>query len=118
LHTFAAMKREIYKSDAFNKFYASLNKRTQQKVDYVLQIIREEEVISTKFIKRLGDTEFYEMRISTDNEYRTITLALNSDSFIEATEVLLLNGFVKKSNSDYPSQIIKARNILEKENLL
>ncbi|MDR0976625.1 MAG: type II toxin-antitoxin system RelE/ParE family toxin [Prevotellaceae bacterium] len=112
------MKRVIYRSDAFDKFYFAQDSRTQKKIDYVLQIIRDEEVVNTKFVKRLENTEFYEIRISTNNEYRIITLTIDKESFIEATAVLLLNGFIKKSNADYPQQIKIARNVLEKEDLL
>jgi hypothetical protein len=112
------MKRLIYRSAAFDKFYSSQDSRTQKKIDYILQIIRDEEVVSTKFVKRLENTEFYEIRISTSNEYRIITLTIDKESFIEATAVILLNGFIKKSNTDYSPQIRIARNILEKEDLL
>jgi mRNA-degrading endonuclease RelE of RelBE toxin-antitoxin system len=64
------MKRTIRKSKAFEKFYSSLSNRTQKKVDYVVKIIQDEEVISAKFAKKIIGSDFYELRISTDNEYR------------------------------------------------
>lgn len=52
------------------------------------------------------------MRISVGNEYRVILFTIDRESFIEADEVLLLNGFMKKSTKDYKAQIQIAENIL------
>ena len=112
------MKRTIYKSKVFEEFYSSLNERTKRKVQYVLQIIQDEDIISTKFVKKLANSDFYELRISTDNEYRIINLTIDNDNFINSTQVLLLNGFMKKSESDYIKQIIVAQNIMEKEGFI
>ena len=62
--------------------------------------MQDEKVISTKFMKKIISSDFYELRISTDNEYKVITFAIDSDSLINSTKVLLLNGFVKKSEAD------------------
>ena len=109
------MKRTIYKSKAFEDFYSSLNTRTKKKVEYVLQIIQDEDIVSSKFVKKIISSDFYELRISTDNEYRVINLTIDNDNFINSTKVLLLNGFIKKSESDYSKQIIIAQNIIDKE---
>lgn len=47
-------------------------------------------------VKKLTNTDFYELRVSVDNEVR----------------VIFLNGFIKKSTKDYEKEIIKAINIL------
>ena len=44
----------------------------QSKVKYAMSIIAEVKVVNTKLVKRLGDTDFYELRISVGNEYRVI----------------------------------------------
>ena len=72
-------------------------------------------VISTKFVKKLGGTDFYEMRISFDNEYRVILFTIDKENFIEAEQVLLLNGFVKKSTGEYKKQINIAEKIIKEE---
>jgi mRNA-degrading endonuclease RelE of RelBE toxin-antitoxin system len=110
-----AMKRTLYKSKAFEGFYSSLSKRTKKKVDYVVKIVQDEEVISTKFVKKIISSDFYELRIFTDNEYRVITFAIDNESLINSTKVLLLNGFTKKSEADYVKQIVIAENIINKE---
>lgn len=53
------------------------------------------------------------MRISVGNEYRVILFATDNDNFIEATEILLLNGFMKKSTKDYKVQIQVAWKIIK-----
>ena len=62
--------------------------------------------VSTKFVKHLQDTDLYEMRVSVgSNEYRTILFAIDKANVIKATQIILLNGFLKKSNKDYRKQI-------------
>ena len=112
------MKRTVYKSKAFEYFYSSLNERTKKKADYVLQIIQDEEVVSSKFAKKIISSDFYELRISTDNEYRTLMFTMDDENLINASKILLLNGFIKKSESDYSKQIIIAKNIMNKEGFL
>ena len=54
------------------------------------------------------------MRVSVGtNEYRTMIFAVNHKNIIQATEIILLNGFLKKSTKDYRKQIEKAIKILE-----
>ncbi|MDR2679343.1 MAG: type II toxin-antitoxin system RelE/ParE family toxin [Tannerella sp.] len=108
----------MHKSKAFEDFYSSLNCRTRKKLEYVLQIIQEEEIVSTKFVKKIVNSNFYEIKISTDNEYRVLNFTMDNDSFISSNNVLLLNGFIKKSESDYAKQIIIAQNIMQKEGFI
>jgi hypothetical protein len=46
------------------------------------------------------------------NEYRTVLFAVNHKNIIQATEIVFLNGFLKKSTKDYDKQIKKAVKIL------
>jgi len=107
------MERVFFKTPAYVKFYSSLNARTQKKVKYILEHIRNERNLSTKFVKHLVNTDFYEMRISVDNEYRIIIFAIDNNNIIHANEIFLLNGFIKKSTADYDKQIVIAQKILE-----
>ena len=97
----------------FGEFYGSLNPRTIKKVDYILDQIRYERNVSTKFVKHLVNTNFYEMRISVDNEYRVILFTIDNTNFINANVVVVLNGFLKKSTADYDKQIAKANKMME-----
>jgi len=107
------MERIIYKTTAFESFYSSLNIRAKKKVDFIFEHIRTEKNVSTKFVKSLVNSEFYEIRISVDNEYRIIFFAIDNDNFINANEIVLLNGFIKKSTSDYTKQLMIAQKIME-----
>lgn len=106
------MKRILYKSSLYENFYASASRRTKRKIDDIIDHVEGEEVLNTKFVKKLINSDFYEIRISTENEYRIIAYAINHINIIEATEILILNGFLKKSNLDYIKQINIAKNYI------
>ena len=103
----------MIKTSAFEEFYATLTDKVQEKVDYVSNILIQNKVVSTKFVKKLENTEYYEMRISVGNEYRVILFTIDYPNLIEATQVLLLNGFIKKSTKDYKKQIEIADKIIQ-----
>lgn len=77
--------RTMIKTSAFVEFYATLTDKVQEKVDYVSTILIQNKVVSTKFVKKLENTE----------------------------QVLLLNGFLKKSTKDYKKQIEIADKIIQ-----
>lgn len=105
--------RDLYFSDEFWEFYHQQQDKVKQKFDYVLGIVRNEKVITTKFVKHLNGTDLYEMRISINtNEYRTVLFAVNNTNIMLATKILVLNAFLKKSTKDYNKQIEKALKIL------
>ncbi len=106
--------RQTKWSKEFKDFYNSLPVRAQNKTQYVLSVIQEVEVVSTKLVKKLVNTDFYEVRISVDNEYRVILFTLDHNNLIESKQVLLLNGFIKKSTKDYRREIRKAQQILNR----
>lgn len=104
--------RRIIRSLEFDEFYESSPKRVREKLNYALNIIAEIKVVSTKLVKKLIGTDFYELRISTENEWRVIVLAIDDDNFIECENILLLNGVMKKSTKDYGREIKKAQMII------
>lgn len=104
--------RTLVRSADFDEFYNSLTANVQSKVQYALNIIAEIKVVNTKLVKKLVDTDFYELRISVGNEYRVILFAIDQENFIEAEQILLLNGFMKKSTKDYKKELQKAQRIL------
>lgn len=105
--------RTLMKTAAYEDFVASLPETVLKKLDYVTNILINRGVISAKFVKKLESTDFYEMRISVENEYRVILFAVDNPNLIEAKQVLMLNGFLKKSTKDYRAQIRIAENILQ-----
>lgn len=107
--------RNVYWTVEFAQFYNGLPDKVKDKFDYVLGIVKTERVISTKFVKHLENTDLYEMRVSIgSNEYRTIMFTMDNDNVMLATEITLLNAFIKKSTKDYQKQIKLAENILNK----
>ena len=104
--------RTLRRTTEFDEFYNSVDPKVQEKIDYALTLMSKIKVVSTKFVKKLEGTDFYEMRVSVGNEYRVIIFTIDSDNFMEANEVLLLNGFMKKSTKDYKAQIKIAEKII------
>lgn len=105
--------RTVIRSTEFDEFYDSLPANVQNKLKYAMNVIAEIKVVNTKLIKKLVDTDFYELRISVGNEYRVILFTIDHENFIEAEQILLLNGFMKKSTKDYKKEIAKAEQILK-----
>ena len=104
--------RTMIRSVEFDDFYNSLPANVQNKVKYAMNIIAEVKVINSKLVKKLVDTDFYELRISVGNEYRVILFTIDHENLIESEQILLLNGFFKKSTKDYKKEILRAEQIL------
>lgn len=105
--------RVLIRSTEFDAFYSSQPVNVQNKLKYALNIVAEIKVVSAKLVKKLVNTDFYELRISVDNEYRVILFTIDHENLIESEQILLLNGFVKKSTKDYRREIVKAQQILK-----
>ena len=106
--------RSVLYTDEFKEFFESLNERTQSKLEDNISILKTVYVLSTKFVKRITNTNLYELRVSVGhNEYRSILFAIDHENVIQATGIILLNGFLKKSSKDYDKQIKRAINILK-----
>lgn len=106
--------RQIIPTPQFDEFYFAQPARVQEKFNYVINVMATVYNVSTKFIKHLQNTDLYEMRVSVgSNEYRTVLFTADNPNFIQATQIILLNGFLKKSNKDYKKQIELALKILD-----
>lgn len=106
------MKRELVLSPEYIEFVQTSNKRTQEKLLYTISILETLNPVPTKFVKKLVRTDFYELRVSVDNEVRVILFAADSDNINLATRIIFLNGFIKKGTKDYGKEISKAIRIL------
>ena len=104
--------RTIYRSTEFDLFYNSLSNKVQNRLDYALNIISEIKIINSKLAKKLKNTNLYELRFFIENEYRVILFTIDHDNLIECNEIILLNGFIKKSTKDYKKETHKAQQIL------
>jgi mRNA-degrading endonuclease RelE of RelBE toxin-antitoxin system len=106
------IKRELIFSPEYAEFVQNTSPRTREKLRYAIAILKSVPHIPTKFVKKLVNTDFYELRVSVDNEVRVILFAADNDNINLATNIVLLNGFTKKSTKDYNREITKAINIL------
>ncbi|MDR0732443.1 MAG: type II toxin-antitoxin system RelE/ParE family toxin [Dysgonamonadaceae bacterium] len=107
--------RNIVLSRDFLQYYNALDECTKDKYVDSIKILEEVYVLSTKFVKRLVSTKenLYELRVSIGfNEHRSILFSANHENIIQATEIVILTGFLKKSTKDYDKQIKRAINIL------
>ena len=85
----------------------TLDKKVQRKIDYVLQLLKMQERLSTKFVKALKDGLF-ELRIEYEgNIFRVFFI------FDEGQIVVLFNGFQKKTDKTPQKEIEKALKIKE-----
>jgi hypothetical protein len=50
--------REVLKSETFDLYYQSLDERSKNKYDYVIQIIKTIKVVSEKFVKKIKIPNF------------------------------------------------------------
>ena len=54
-------------SDEFEDYYSRMSDQIRKKYDYVLQIIKSQYVVSSKIVKSLDNTDFYELRYRLSN---------------------------------------------------
>ena len=48
------------------------------------------------------------------DEYRTIVFAINASNFVDCSQVLFLNSFLKKDKKQYKKEVRKAEKLIEK----
>ena len=94
-------------------FVDSQNKKVVDKFFQLINVMTEIRIVNSNFIKKLQSTQFYELRIKANNEYRFILFSVDHLNFAECKNVICLNGFVKKSTKDYKKAIKRAELILE-----
>ena len=104
--------RELIYSPDYLKFEKNSSPRTLEKLRYATVILETVNPIPSKFVKKLTNTDFYEMRISVNNEVRIILFSADNENINLAKCIIFLNGFIKKSTKDYEKAIDRAINIL------
>jgi len=94
----------------FWEFYNSQNKAVQDKIDWIIGLIRTLKVVPEKFFKHLDGTDgLYEMRIKLgSNIYRVFCF------FDKGDLIILLNGFQKKTVKIPKNEIEKAKRLKQK----
>lgn len=89
------MKRNIlFYGDYFLDFYSKQDLKTKEKIDFVLDLIRNVERVPIKFLKYLEGTDsLYEVRVLTHKSNIRIF-----SFFDEGNLIILINGFIKKTD--------------------
>ena len=109
------MRRELIYSTEYMEFVDSLSENEQEKMLYAVAVLGTLKSLSTKFVKKLINTVFYELRVSVlDKELRVVLFPVDSENINMASQIVMLNGFVKKSTKDYEKEIRKAVKILKR----
>jgi len=102
---------EIY-GNHFYDFFEKLDKKTKEKVTYVLDLIKFQWIVSEKFLKHMEGTEgIYEIRVKTGSNIYRIFCFFDKDKLI-----VLFNGFQKKT-SKTPKKELELAISLKKEYL-
>lgn len=98
--------------DYFVKFYKLQDNKTQEKIEYVLDMVRFEKQVPIKFFKFLEETDgIYEVRVLTT--FKSIRILCFFD---KGDLVVLTNCFIKKTQKT-PRQEIKLAESLKAEYL-
>lgn len=108
------MRRKLIYSTEYLEFEQKSNERTREKLRYASAILETMPFISSQFVKKLTNTDFYELRVKVDNEIRVILFSVDNANINSANTIVFLNGFVKKSTKDYKIEIEKATNIIRR----
>lgn len=109
------MRRELIYSTEYMEFADPLSENEQEKMLYAVTVLGTLKSLSTKFVKKLINTVFYELRVSVlDKELRVVLFPVDSENINMASQIVMLNGFVKKSTKDYEKEIRKAVKILKR----
>jgi len=104
--------RSIVSTPECEDFMKGLNEKASKKLEYLINKISNQQILSKDVVTKLVNTKFYELRIKVGNQYRIIMFAIDHDNFNECTEVFFLNGFHKKATKDYPKAIKRAQKLL------
>jgi phage-related protein len=93
----------VYKN-YFWDFYNTQNKTVQDKIDFVIGVVRSLRIVLEKYLKHLeGTNGLYEIRIKlVRNIFRIFCF------FDEGNLIILLGGFQKKSDKTPPREIANA----------
>ena len=90
----------------FESFMASLTESVQEKIHYGLLLLKKQQRLSTKFIKKVHEEGLFELRTEYEsNIYRVFFI------FDEGKVVVLFNGFQKKTQKTPRAEIEKALRI-------
>ena len=98
----------IFKTD-FLDFYRAQELKIQEKIEYVLDLVRFEQQIPTKFFKSIeGTNGIFEIRVIT--AFKSIRIFCFFD---QGNLVVLMNCFIKKTQKTPRKEIKRAEKLLK-----
>lgn len=110
--------REIYLSEECESYILKdSSQRVQKKFKYLLEVIEKQKIVHNSIVEKLTNTRYYELKIKAENQIRVIIFTIDKENFIEANQIILLNGFLKRTNKDYQKAIKIADKLLPKYDL-
>ena len=110
--------REIYISEECEHYIQQeSSERVRKKFKYLLEVIEEQKIVHTSIVEKLTNTKYYELKIKAENQIRVIIFTIDKENFNEANQIILLNGFLKRTNKDYQKAIKIADKLLSKYKL-
>ncbi|MEX0608274.1 MAG: type II toxin-antitoxin system RelE/ParE family toxin [Balneolaceae bacterium] len=103
-------RKIIFFENHFINFYQKQDSKVKEKIQYVLELIRQVDRVPKKFLKHLTGTDgLYEIRVQyQSNIYRIFCC------FDEGNLIILFNGFQKKTQKTSKKEIDKALTIKKK----
>jgi len=94
-------RKIIFYKEYFFDFYLNQNKKVQEKIEYVLSVIRVVEKVPEKFLKHIEGTKgLYEIRIEQGGNIFRIFCCFDHGNL-----VVLFNGFQKKTQKTPTKEI-------------
>jgi hypothetical protein len=108
--------REVLITPECLAFVEGQNERISTKFYQLIEVMTEIKVVHSNFVKKLVNTDFYELRIKAGNEVRIIMFTIDHVNFNESNKVICLNGFIKKSTKDYKKAINQAKKLMSDYN--
>ena len=106
------VRKVIAYKEYFTDFYKAQEEKVQEKIEYVLDLVRFERQVPKKFFKHLENTDgIYEVRVITT--FKSIRILCFFD---DGNLVVLANCFVKKTQKT-PRKEIKLTEKLKREYL-
>ena len=101
------IRKIIAYKNYFIEFYKSQDIKIQEKIEYVLDLVRFEKQVPRKFFKFLEETNgIYEIKVITT--FKSIRIA---SFFDEGDLIVLANCFVKKTQKTPKKEIILAEKL-------
>ena len=103
------IRKIIFYKQYFIEFYTKQKPKIQEKIDFVLDLIKNIQRVPEKFLKHIeGSQGLYEIRIKIG----TITLRIFC-CFDKGNLVVLFNGFIKKSKKTPKTELTFALKLMK-----